>query len=68
MEMNRLKESGLRIKVILAHDNKFGIGKDNQLPWMLKSELKNFNNSIFLCFIALYKEELLVKHFSKLLE
>lgn len=44
MEMNRLKESGLRIKVILAHDNKFGIGKDNQLPWMLKSELKNFRD------------------------
>ena len=44
MKMNRLKESGLRIKVILAPYNKFGIGKDNQLPWMLKSELKNFRD------------------------
>ena len=32
------------LSLIVAHDLKFGIGKNNQLPWNLTKELNNFKN------------------------
>ncbi len=32
------------MKIIVAFDSKNGIGKDNSIPWLLKSDLKHFKN------------------------
>lgn len=32
------------MKIIVALDSKNGIGKDNSIPWLLKSDLKHFKN------------------------
>lgn len=34
----------MKFNIILAHDKKFGIGKDNKLPWRYKSELHYFKD------------------------
>lgn len=32
------------ISIIVAHDDKLGIGKNNQLPWHISADLKKFKN------------------------
>ena len=34
----------IKYSLIVAFDNKCGIGKNNQLPWDLKNEMKHFTN------------------------
>ena len=34
----------MKYSLIVAFDNKCGIGKNNQLPWDLKNEMKHFTN------------------------
>jgi len=37
--------NGHRVAFVVAVDEKFGIGKDNTLPWRLKKELKYFHDT-----------------------
>ena len=58
------------LSLIVAHDTKFGIGKNNNLPWRLTHEIQNFkkittgskiNNKIKMLFTKLYSNNMLTE-------